>query len=259
MGRLDDLRALVTGGTSGIGEAVVERLRSEGARVVLTGRDRERGERVAARHGATFLEADARDREAIRRSVANAAEVLGGLDAVGAQRGRAARGAAERDRRRRLGRGPGDEPGRALPLRRRVPAAPARGRRRLDRHHRVGRGRVGGGDDRRLLRLQARRDHAGQDAGGRGGPAGRAGQRRLPRRHRARHGHAGRRARRPARHEHLAATAARAAGARPGRGGGRRLPGVERRRDDHRRRAARSTAACAAALHASHVHAEDGS
>src|SRR5262245_14131020 len=82
MGRLDDLRALVTGGTSGIGEAVVERLRAEGARVVLTGRDRERGERVAGRHGATFLEADARDRDAIHRSVRNAVEVLGGLDAV---------------------------------------------------------------------------------------------------------------------------------------------------------------------------------
>jgi NAD(P)-dependent dehydrogenase (short-subunit alcohol dehydrogenase family) len=82
MGRLQDARVLVTGGSSGIGEATVARLRDEGARVALTGRDRERGEAVAARYGATFLEADARDREAIRRSVGNAVEVLGGLDAA---------------------------------------------------------------------------------------------------------------------------------------------------------------------------------
>jgi NADP-dependent 3-hydroxy acid dehydrogenase YdfG len=83
---------------------VVERLRSEGARVVLTGRDRERGERVAARYGATFLEADARDREAIHRSVRNAVEVLGGLDAVVLNAGVLHDGPAQRDGRRRLGR-----------------------------------------------------------------------------------------------------------------------------------------------------------
>jgi NAD(P)-dependent dehydrogenase (short-subunit alcohol dehydrogenase family) len=82
MGRLQDARVLVTGGSSGIGEATVARLREDGARVAFTGRDRQRGETVAARHGATFLEADARDREAVRRSVTNAAEVLGGLDAA---------------------------------------------------------------------------------------------------------------------------------------------------------------------------------
>ena len=230
MGRLDDLRALVTGGTSGIGEAVVERLRAEGARVVLTGRDRERGERVAARHGATFLEADARDREAIHRSVRNAVEVLGGLDAAVLNAGVLHEGPLSETDDDAWDAVHRDEPRRPVPLRRRVPAPSARGRRRLDRHHGLGRGRVGGGDDRRLLRLQARRDHAGQDARRRGRAAGHPRQRRLPRRHRAGHGHPRRRARRPAGHEHLAAPAPRTAGARPRRGGGRRLPGLERRR-----------------------------
>jgi len=82
MGRLDGVRALVTGGSSGIGEATVARLCADGAKVVLTGRDRDRGEAVAGRHGASFLEADARDRDAVHRSVRNAVDVLGGLDAA---------------------------------------------------------------------------------------------------------------------------------------------------------------------------------
>ena len=216
MGRLDDLRALVTGGTSGIGEAVVERLRAEGARVVLTGRDRERGERVAGRHGATFLEADARDREAVRRSVAQRRRGARRARRGRAQRRRAARGAAERDRRRRLGRGAGDEPGRARTATP-SPCLP---------HLRA----AGGGSiviTASDAGVWAEATIGAYSVSKRGaimlakmlaveaGPQDDPGQRRLPRRHRARHGHAGRRARRPARHEHLAAPAARAAGARP--------------------------------------------
>ena len=82
MQRLDGVRALVTGGTSGIGAAIVERLRNEGARVVFTGRDAERGGAVADRTGAGFVQADARDAAAVERSVAEAASRLGGLDAA---------------------------------------------------------------------------------------------------------------------------------------------------------------------------------
>jgi NAD(P)-dependent dehydrogenase (short-subunit alcohol dehydrogenase family) len=52
--------ALVTGGTAGIGAETARRLAAEGARVVLTGRDRERGEQVAQEIGpaATFVAGD---------------------------------------------------------------------------------------------------------------------------------------------------------------------------------------------------------
>jgi NAD(P)-dependent dehydrogenase (short-subunit alcohol dehydrogenase family) len=73
-------RALVTGGTSGIGEAIVTRLVSDGARVVFTGRDEARGARVAATTGAEFVRADVRDAGAVTASVDEAVARLGGLD-----------------------------------------------------------------------------------------------------------------------------------------------------------------------------------
>ena len=82
MGRLDDVRTLVTGGTSGIGAAIVGRLRAEGARVVFTGRDETRGAAVASETGASFAQADARAAADITRSVDEAVAILGGLDAL---------------------------------------------------------------------------------------------------------------------------------------------------------------------------------
>ena len=82
MGRLDDVRTLVTGGTSGIGAAIVGRLRAEGARVVFTGRDETRGAAVASETGASFAQSDARAAADITRSVDEAVASLGGLDAL---------------------------------------------------------------------------------------------------------------------------------------------------------------------------------
>lgn len=77
---LHQRRALVTGGTSGIGTAIVERLLADGASVVFTGRSEERGREIAASTGATFVRADARDANDVTRSLRETAEALGGLD-----------------------------------------------------------------------------------------------------------------------------------------------------------------------------------
>ena len=85
---LEGRSALVTGGTSGIGTAVVERLRAEGMTVAFTGRSKERGGAVAAATGATFIRADARDRAACDRSVEETLALGGGrLDVLVANAG----------------------------------------------------------------------------------------------------------------------------------------------------------------------------
>jgi NAD(P)-dependent dehydrogenase (short-subunit alcohol dehydrogenase family) len=87
MARLAGLRALVTGGTSGIGASIVERFVLEGARVVCTGRNETRGREVAARTGAEFVRADVTDSAAVGNSVSVAMTRLGGLDALVANAG----------------------------------------------------------------------------------------------------------------------------------------------------------------------------
>ena len=80
-------RTLVTGGTRGIGRAIVETLVAEGADVALCARSEDsvrqtaaalegRGVRIHARA------VDARDGEALRTFITGAAEAMGGLDAL---------------------------------------------------------------------------------------------------------------------------------------------------------------------------------
>jgi NAD(P)-dependent dehydrogenase (short-subunit alcohol dehydrogenase family) len=72
--------ALVTGGTGGIGSAVVRRLRANGYDVVFCGRDQQRGAVLERETGAVFCPADASDRAASDASVAFALERLGRVD-----------------------------------------------------------------------------------------------------------------------------------------------------------------------------------
>jgi len=84
MGKLVGKRALITGGTTGLGLAIAERFLAEGAQVVITGRDRDLGVRAEQTLGsrARFIAADAGDPDAIARSVTAAADHLGGLDVL---------------------------------------------------------------------------------------------------------------------------------------------------------------------------------
>jgi NAD(P)-dependent dehydrogenase (short-subunit alcohol dehydrogenase family) len=82
--RLEHRRALVTGGTTGLGYAIAERFLAEGARVVVTGRNEELGRSAGDRLGpdARFLLADAAQPADVRSSVEEAASWLGGIDVL---------------------------------------------------------------------------------------------------------------------------------------------------------------------------------
>src|SRR4051794_32103797 len=81
---MDGERALVTGSTAGIGRAVAEAFATQGASVIVTGRDAERGDAVvrgiaAAGGKAHFLVADLHDEAECTALVDAAAARLGGL------------------------------------------------------------------------------------------------------------------------------------------------------------------------------------
>ncbi|MGZ4312441.1 MAG: SDR family NAD(P)-dependent oxidoreductase [Solirubrobacteraceae bacterium] len=76
--------ALITGGTSGIGLGIARRMLAEGARVVITGRDAERGAAARAELAplgeAAFVAADATDAGDLQASVGSALDRFGRLD-----------------------------------------------------------------------------------------------------------------------------------------------------------------------------------
>src|ERR1700748_3721964 len=84
MGLLEGKRALITGGTTGLGLAVAGRFLAEGARGGITGRDPGAGGagEQGLGPGARFAAADAADPEAVAASVRAAAGHLGALDVL---------------------------------------------------------------------------------------------------------------------------------------------------------------------------------
>ena len=85
--RLDGTVALVTGASSGIGEATARLLASEGAAVALVARRRERLEQLATEIGAqggraAVVEADITQAEAAREAVERTVRELGRLDVL---------------------------------------------------------------------------------------------------------------------------------------------------------------------------------
>lgn len=75
-------RFLITGGSQGIGAALVERARKAGHEVVFTGRDRARIENLSATTGAIGVAADVANAEDNARAVATCVEHMGGVDVL---------------------------------------------------------------------------------------------------------------------------------------------------------------------------------
>ncbi|MBU9224703.1 SDR family NAD(P)-dependent oxidoreductase [Burkholderia multivorans] len=86
MNRLQGKRALVTGGSRGIGAAIAKRLAADGADVAITyEKSAERAQAVVAEietlgRRAVAIQADGADPAAVRAAVDRAADTLGGLD-----------------------------------------------------------------------------------------------------------------------------------------------------------------------------------
>jgi NAD(P)-dependent dehydrogenase (short-subunit alcohol dehydrogenase family) len=80
--RLDDRRIIITGGASGMGEALVRAFPALGAKVVSLDVAEEAGTRIAAEAGARFITVDVTSKQSVDAAFDTAVEDLGGLDVL---------------------------------------------------------------------------------------------------------------------------------------------------------------------------------
>lgn len=83
-GRLEGKITIITGGTSGIGEATAEVFAAAGATVVIAGRSEEKGARIAARLGAnvSYQRCDVTREEDIKALIESSAARFGRIDCL---------------------------------------------------------------------------------------------------------------------------------------------------------------------------------
>jgi len=79
-GRFANRRAIVTGGASGIGLAVTQRLTAEGGKVAVWDVDHKALDGAAAKTGAILVEVDLTDFEAVQKAMAATVASFGGVD-----------------------------------------------------------------------------------------------------------------------------------------------------------------------------------
>lgn len=80
--KLAEVRAIVTGGASGLGAATARHLREAGAQVAVLDRDTGRGQALAAEIGATFAEVDVTSEASAMQAITTAKAAMGGLTAL---------------------------------------------------------------------------------------------------------------------------------------------------------------------------------
>lgn len=79
---LQNARILITGGSSGLGKSMAEELKKSGAQILITGRDTEKVQRVAAELDVFGIAADASNEADIKRTYEQVQNKLGGLDVL---------------------------------------------------------------------------------------------------------------------------------------------------------------------------------
>lgn len=82
MSEIAGLHIIITGGASGMGEALVKDFAKDAAQVVSFDMNDTAGQAIAAAAGATYIHCDVSDQDSVRRAFALASERLGKLDVL---------------------------------------------------------------------------------------------------------------------------------------------------------------------------------